>query len=79
MQLFALFDRGGTHEHWLTAVVSLFDLVYYRFKFLVFCFVDKIVVVFSDNRHVCRDRYYVKLVNLRKLGRLRLRRTRHAR
>ena len=79
MQLFALFDRGGTHEYGLTAVVSFFDLVDHGFKFLVFGFINKIVVVFSDNRHVCRDRYDVKLVNLRKLSRLRLRRTRHAR
>ena len=79
MQLFALLDRSGTHEHWLTAVMSLFDLVNHGFKFLVFCFIDEIVVVFSDYWHICRDRNDVKLVNLRKFGRLRLRRTRHAR
>ena len=79
MQLFALFDRGGTHEYGLTAVVSLFNLVDDGFKFLIFGFIYEIIVVFSDYRHVCRDRYDIKLVNLRKLGRLRLRRTRHAR
>ncbi|CCY91854.1 uncharacterized protein BN461_02208 [Bacteroides sp. CAG:1076] len=63
-QHFRDFDRSSTNQYRTSGFYHLFNFFDYRFILFTFCFVYTIVHIDAGNRTVCRNNYYIQLINI---------------
>ena len=77
-EAFGFFDRGGTHQHRLVALIQPLNLIRSREIFFFLRAINNIRILYAQQRLVGRDDQHFQPVNLVELGRFRFGRTGHA-
>ena len=70
--------RSRSYQHWLTRCISLFDLLNQRIQLFPPSFKDQIIRILSHAIPIRRYHHHTQPINVLKLIRLRLRRSRHS-